>query len=588
MAKSGVGTYRYGERGIGPHAVTSVVGAANAEYGYDSNGNQVSGRGRSLAYTSFNKPALIQRGVAQNELQYGAGLELIVRIQAAGNATRTTHYVGGVFERIEGDGQILEKCYISAGGTVVAIDHRASTPDGTRRSQSLAYLYQDHLGSTDVVTDASGSLLEDLSYDPHGQRRAPDGRSQDLGRGEGQITERGFGNHLQLDALEVVHMGGRVYDPLLGRFLSPDPFVQTLNSTQALNRYAYVLNSPLSLVDPSGFFFDEVGDFLEDWWRPLAAIGAAVFVGPAAGGLLSSLGVGTTTAAVAGHAIGGAAAGAINGGNLEAAAIGAVAGAAFGGVSVSQLGNNPLTGALAHGLAGGISSEMRGGKFAHGFFSQAYVGLTGGPISSDPAKGIGAIVSSSFHRGINSGIAASLVGSDVKRAVISGALNGAVSSVARGGDADHLTLADLRDGFEEVGLWLYHDLKSAVVGSTAGKYLSLQRAFDDYTGMERVRAIGLGILIPNFFPFAGANYGLSDSYDDSVGYGSFAEDKLYFSSRKHDLEYSRTGGRGADDLRWVAEAWFGQGAELGPYGQAFRVAGSVAFPVLSLRDWISP
>ena len=53
-------------------------------------------------------------------------------------------------------------------------------------------------------------------------------------------------------------MNGRVYDPLLGRFLSADPFIQDPMDTQGLNRYSYVKNNPLAYTDPSGFFFKSI------------------------------------------------------------------------------------------------------------------------------------------------------------------------------------------------------------------------------------------------------------------------------------------------------------------------------------------
>jgi uncharacterized protein RhaS with RHS repeats len=52
-------------------------------------------------------------------------------------------------------------------------------------------------------------------------------------------------------------MNGRVYDPMLGRFLSPDPMVQFPTFSQSWNRYSYVSNTPTSLIDPSGFFGDD-------------------------------------------------------------------------------------------------------------------------------------------------------------------------------------------------------------------------------------------------------------------------------------------------------------------------------------------
>ncbi len=63
---------------------------------------------------------------------------------------------------------------------------------------------------------------------------------------------RGHTGHEHLDRTGFIHRGGRVYDPTLGRFLSPDPIVANTASAQAWNGYSYVSNSPMSLVDPSG------------------------------------------------------------------------------------------------------------------------------------------------------------------------------------------------------------------------------------------------------------------------------------------------------------------------------------------------
>ena len=50
-------------------------------------------------------------------------------------------------------------------------------------------------------------------------------------------------------------MGGRVYDPRLGRFLSPDPIISEPWSGQGWNLYSYVGNSPVSRTDPTGLCF---------------------------------------------------------------------------------------------------------------------------------------------------------------------------------------------------------------------------------------------------------------------------------------------------------------------------------------------
>jgi hypothetical protein len=51
----------------------------------------------------------------------------------------------------------------------------------------------------------------------------------------------------------LVHMNGRIYDPLVGRFMSADPIIQAPSMLQSYNRYAYVMNNPLNLTDPSGY-----------------------------------------------------------------------------------------------------------------------------------------------------------------------------------------------------------------------------------------------------------------------------------------------------------------------------------------------
>lgn len=48
-------------------------------------------------------------------------------------------------------------------------------------------------------------------------------------------------------------MNGRLYDPLIGRMLSPDNYVDDATNTQSYNRYSYVANNPLKYTDPSGW-----------------------------------------------------------------------------------------------------------------------------------------------------------------------------------------------------------------------------------------------------------------------------------------------------------------------------------------------
>jgi len=52
---------------------------------------------------------------------------------------------------------------------------------------------------------------------------------------------------------QPVHMNGRIYDPLLGRFLSADRIIDGPFNLQGYNRYSYVKNNPLSATDPTGY-----------------------------------------------------------------------------------------------------------------------------------------------------------------------------------------------------------------------------------------------------------------------------------------------------------------------------------------------
>lgn len=63
---------------------------------------------------------------------------------------------------------------------------------------------------------------------------------------------RGYTGHEHLTWFGVINMNARLYDLVLGRFLSPDPFVQMPDFTQNFNRYSYCLNNPLIFVDENG------------------------------------------------------------------------------------------------------------------------------------------------------------------------------------------------------------------------------------------------------------------------------------------------------------------------------------------------
>src|SRR5882757_3641528 len=89
---------------------------------------------------------------------------------------------------------------------------------------STRYFHTDHLGSIAVITDENGVVVERLSYDAWGKRRFPNGADDPTGSITSQST-RGFTGEEELSAAGLVHLGGRVYDPLLAHMTSADPNV---------------------------------------------------------------------------------------------------------------------------------------------------------------------------------------------------------------------------------------------------------------------------------------------------------------------------------------------------------------------------
>ena len=260
--KSDVGDddYEYGtgnEAGSGEAGPHAVVSAGGNTYEYDDNGNMTSGAGKAMTWTSFNKPQVISDSTTTSAFIHGPERARIQQTRVQG-ATTTIKYVGTMFEQVEKTGGATQYVhYVFAGERRVAV---YTTDDAAAPTEMTRYLHQDHLGSVDTITDETGAVVERLSYDAFGKRRTATGTDawtdSVIAITPGN-TPRGFTDHEHLDDFELVHMNGRVYDPVLGRFLSPDPFVQYPESTQGFNRYTYTSNNPLSFTDPSGYFLSE-------------------------------------------------------------------------------------------------------------------------------------------------------------------------------------------------------------------------------------------------------------------------------------------------------------------------------------------
>ena len=435
VTKTGVGTYTYGgtcnSQQAGPHAVTSITAPKAASYCYDANGNMISGDGRTIQYSYFDKPTQIIKGANTTSIKYGPDRSRYQRIDQTAAGTTSYTYVGGAYEKVIKPNGDTEERHFIGGIAVVTLKDRTASNDGTTQTR---YLHKDHLGSTTVITDEIATIVEEFSFDAWGKRRAPNlakiiaelgdwNTLDDDQKGNltisanvlaSAVTNKGFTGHEQLDNVGLIHMNGRVYDAEIGRFISADPFIQDRTNLQALNRYSYVQNNPLSYTDPSGYFLKKAFKKLKKLVkkvvkahkvalkalvvRPLkkvlenkvgriaVAIGASYLTfGAASGWVLPHLsnvfaGAMTITASqlavvsTIGGVIAGSAAGFVGGaimsGNLKGGIKGAFSGAVLGGINgYYKYASNPWTYNRAgiNGLAGGVTSKANGSEFKDGF-----------------------------------------------------------------------------------------------------------------------------------------------------------------------------------------------------------------------------
>jgi RHS repeat-associated protein len=238
-------------------------------------------------------------------------------------------------------------------------------------------LHKDYLGSILAISDDTGNKLEQRHFDAWGN-------FTHLQMGNGAIItdkniidntslliERGYTGHEHFAEVGIIHMNGRLYDPLLRRFLNADENIQDPYNTQNYNKYGYVMNNPLMFNDPSGEFI---------WFLGAAWAASHIFLATVITGAVIGAAVG-----VAAYSLGAAISGGKwqLGGALKSMFWGGVSGAVTAGIgsafapaagTVLTL-TDKVAGAVAqglvHGFSQGVLSMMQGGNFTNGFASGA-------------------------------------------------------------------------------------------------------------------------------------------------------------------------------------------------------------------------
>ena len=264
-----------------PHAVTAA--GANS-YTYDTNGNMLTGAGRTFTWNGENQPVQIAKTGTPTETYVYDGDNVRIKRTVASSPAVTSIYVG----KVEYRGTQVISTY---GG--VASRTTTGTPTSSNRG-TIVYMHTDHLGSVSMTTSATGTVAQTQEFDPWGAVKA------------GGITSVSYNYTGQrLDGTGLLFYNARYYDPQLARFTSADSIVPGFHddrvalrpltvdfheskfvvasnyenkftstygfhfqlskkalkkekyqwgpkNVQALNRYTYVLNNPLRYTDPSG------------------------------------------------------------------------------------------------------------------------------------------------------------------------------------------------------------------------------------------------------------------------------------------------------------------------------------------------
>jgi len=237
--------FTYGDA-MHPSAVTFNP-ATGRNYTYDANGNMLTRGNQTLTWDIDNRVSQISiSGGGTTFMEYD-----YTGMRVKKNApTGITLFPFPGYE-IDPSGVVTK--YIRIGVETFA----------AKKGNNKLFYHNDHLGSVNVITDINGSQGQLNEYDPWG------GVAKTVGIAD--PTHRFNGKELDPES-GLYYYGGRYYDPEISRFISPDPFVQTIENPQNLNRYAYVLNNPQNYIDPSGYFFWFIPKFWKAFFRSFPAL----------------------------------------------------------------------------------------------------------------------------------------------------------------------------------------------------------------------------------------------------------------------------------------------------------------------------
>lgn len=344
---------------------------------------------QDIAYNSYtNRVQTITENNKALAFTYGVDNERRKTVLQNNGLTVKTKYFIGNYEKEETPSGTKEFHYIYSPFGLAAV---VVKQNGT---ETTYYAFTDYQGSIRALVDQNQQIVEEYDYDPWGRRRNPATWTAS-GSVIPSITSRGYTEHEHLDDFTLINMNARLYDPVIGRMLSPDNFVQDGTSTQNYNRYSYALNNPLVYSDPDG---------------NLIFLPIIIMLGAALGtmqGLEAGVSRGAKGWGLAGYALAGAAIGTAS---------------SYVGTSVGALGFVGA-GALGGAIHGGGMNLLYGQNVAQGFFTGAISGGLGSAVGAGIGGGLGSLFGGATSAGVNT----ALNGGNINEILLSAAKGGTLS-----------------------------------------------------------------------------------------------------------------------------------------------------------------
>ena len=398
----------------------------------------VPSRTQEITYNSLDRPSVLTEGYKTATFTYnGAGDRVKMQESNNGYTVLTRYYIGGQYEYDSTPAGTKERLYLG-GDAYSAPMVLQRVNNGSWTAYNIG---RDYLGSITHIATADGTLVAEYSYDPWGRLRNPATQAiYTPGTEPALFLGRGYTGHEHLTWFGLINMNARLYDPLLGRFLSPDPYVQAPDFSQNFNRYTYALNNPLKYTDESGEYWHivigaivgGVGNLVGNWkncsgfWDYFASFGIGAAAGAAiaaTGGAAAAAGGGAwaTAGVIAVGATGGAATGATN-------EIIRQTGPNFSGIEAvdwTSVGVSAAVSGVVGGVGAGVGIAMSGVNVP--------INVNGTTVSSPALNSFiaGSVSSGAAH--IAGGTAAGLITGHPFLESFESSLDGLLSSMLMGG-----------------------------------------------------------------------------------------------------------------------------------------------------------